>query len=164
MAVEIDQPPGARSCWISEGVTGTGGEWDIARDHKGRRPFITQREQLLAKLPSEEMRLLFQTQVQDKLDSATKGECCYGPGEANDVELMHSTQDVLELRLGKWRFADNKKMAIRIFFSEPVALPGTLLLLHLFWKVPAKVSKEEQTEAAKQASRLLKASEKRNWS
>lgn len=68
----------------------------------------------------------------DKLERATKGDLRFGSGNRKDVDYMRCTSDVLEL---KWSNlppdSEEQGMWLRLYFSEPVGLPGTLLRLNL---------------------------------
>lgn len=162
--VAIDQPPGRRSCHDGDGNPGPGGDWIIARDKRGAQYYVTSLEAFMARLPTPVVKASAKRAISNALKRASQGRCLFGPSP-NDVDSLVSTTDVLELRLLEtWPMFDGEKVLLRLFFSEPVALPQTLVALDWFWKVPADPdAKREQSQAAKDASALLHQFEMRNF-
>lgn len=150
--MRLAQPPGVRSC--SEG-----GEWTLCRDARGVRWVFSEFTGLEQRLGEMEIRMV-RAELRDKMKRATEGDLGYGPGPDGEVEHMAVTQDVLELRLSS-RSGDidedgvEDTLHIRMFFSEPVELPGQMCTLMLYWKRPGEIDLEDQTDCARRASRRL---------
>ncbi|UFN44511.1 hypothetical protein [Nocardioides okcheonensis] len=96
------------------------------------------------------MLALAKEELRDLMREAEQGDLTYGPGPDGDVEQMQVAPDVLEMRLPNYG-----GLHLRLFFSEPAALPGTLVALMLFWKRPGPVGLEDQSYSAQVASRRL---------
>ena len=67
---------------------------------------------------------------------------------------MSVAPDVLELKLPNWTF-DGGKMQTRLYYSEPLALPGHVVALRLLTKRPGPIGLDEQNRHAVEASDLL---------
>lgn len=144
-----EQPPGVRS-------TQRGGTWEYARNANGTQRFVTSWESFRGRLQSDHLRASLWAEVRTKMRCATRGQLQFGAAPA-DVDQMRATDDVLELRFAKtWEVKDGERMLLRLFFSEPAALPEALVAIQFFCKIPAdQGALQEQTQAAKAASLLL---------
>lgn len=69
-----------------------------------------------------------------------------------DVDQMMAAPTVLELRFKTTTGTQDGARKVRLYFSEPIELPDTLLALKLATKYPGEVGLSEQTQHAHQAA------------
>jgi len=145
--MKLAEPPGSRSC-------GEGGEWDVCLDENGESWFSKELKALWGRL-GDHAAAMVKAELREKMKRATLGTLVYGEGPEGDVEKMYATRDVLELRLSATAGDDGDTLHIRLFFSEPEELPGRMCALMVFWKRPGEIDLDDQSAAARAASRRL---------
>lgn len=150
--VSTHRPPGGRSC----GGTG-GNSWAYARDAAGAMPFLADVERLRGSFPSAESSALYLAQVKEHMGWAAAGRA-----PSDIVKQMRSSPDVLELVLPDWIFTGGR-MHVRLYYSEPHALPATLVALRLLTKRPGPIGVAEQDRQIAEASELLLAFQDRGF-
>lgn len=143
--VRVQSPPGQRAC----GALGANA-WLPVPDAGGDRPFANDIEHLRGRFTSDESRAVFMQTLRQVMDDAQQGRLPW-----DDVTHMASAPDVLEVRLPDWWFSGGK-MHVRLYFSEPADLPGTLCALRLRVKRPGPFGVEEQDTHVDEAARLLR--------
>lgn len=142
--VSIEMPPGQRAC----GGTGSN-NWTWACDERGVKPFLNDLESLKRRFPSDESRALFIEHLRQQMSLALRGKL---PWEY--VMQMAVAPDVLEIRMQDWWFSGGK-MHVRLYYTEPRDVPGTLVALRLLCKRPGPIGLEDQDSHARSASDLL---------
>lgn len=142
--MRLELPAGSRSC-------GSGGTWNVARDVRGATLWMHEVGLLKAALTDVEFKL-FQQELRTKMHNAELGACSFGSGPEFDVDFMECTTDVLELRLDTRTGEDDEALMTRLYFTEPVEMPGVMLILKLAWKRPGPEGLPEQTQHAQEAS------------
>lgn len=149
--VSVHQPRGDRAC--------KAGDYRLvpARNAKGAMPWVLDREWLRARFPSKQSEALFMEEMRAALQDLRTGRV-----GRHLVKPMMSAPTVLQLKLLDWEFAGGK-MLTRIFFAEPRALPGEIVLLRLLVKRPGPLGTDEQTIMAREAEQLLAEFADRNW-
>jgi hypothetical protein len=143
--VRVQSPPGHRACGnIGANV------WLPVPDADGGRPFASDIADLRDRFATPESRAVFMQTLRQVMDDAQNGRLPW-----DDVTHMASAPDVLEVRLPDWWFSGGK-MHVRLYFSEPTDLPGTLCALRLRVKRPGPFGVDEQDTHVEQAARLLR--------
>lgn len=145
LPVRIEQPPGARACNKHPHY-----EWLFARDQRGAAPFYEDLNFLKRRFPTEHSHDVYLEMVHKHMKLAEEGRLA-----EELVEKMAVAPDVLEIRMPKWMFTGGQ-MLVRLYFSEPVELPQTLVGLRLKTKRPGPLGLDEQTQIAEDAATLLR--------
>jgi hypothetical protein len=146
--VPIAQPPGIRATGDVGGFT-----WAIAADEAGCTPYSDDLKHLHELFTTDYSRQVYLRRVKDFMLAAQDGLLEYG--DDKDVfGPMAAGRDVLEIRLPDWEFSVGR-MHVRLYYSEPSALPTRLVLLRLKAKWPGEIGLAEQTDTIKEASALL---------
>ncbi|QGH70785.1 hypothetical protein [Pseudactinotalea sp. HY158] len=147
--MRLQQPPGVRSCR-------DGGTWKLAGD--GDRASYLKMEimSLREVMGGSDWQMLF-AELEQKMRDAQGGWLTFvtdRPGRrVGDVEQIGVAPNVLELRLSATTGESDGQRRVRLYFSEPVELPGALLALKLASKYPGEMGLREQNEHARIASR-----------
>lgn len=146
--MKLEKPPGHRSC-------GVGGAWDYARHPRTRDEFFqTELGQLGSKVSPADKHLLAE-ELDLKFEKAELGACSFGRGSQYDVDQMTVEPTVLELRLTRRASVQRREgnLEIRVYFTEPIELPGVLLELVLAWKIPGPAMRQDQNKHATRAAK-----------
>lgn len=112
---------------------------------------------MLKALPSDHARAGVKATIHEQMSMAQEGKL---PGDL--VAQMSVAPDVLEIRLPDWTYSGGK-MHTRLYFSEPFALPGNLVILRLRFKRPGPLGLDQQDAHAVEASQLLYEYEQRGY-
>lgn len=125
--VPIEQPPGVRACR-------DGGRWEPC---DGAIPWGREVEAIRTVSRSPQDFALLKREIARYLLAATQGGLTYGP--QGEVVQMNRARSVLELRFHqRVQYPDGARV-VRLYYSEPTALPGVLLSA----KVGAKPATQE---------------------
>ena len=135
---------------------GEGGTWYYPRDKgTGSNLWMTERSGVLAVILDGQPRKMLASEIESKLRRGREGKLTYGAGIEHDVEKMASTDDVLELRLTRQLIEGGGSLHTRIYFNEPAARPGEMLLLCIATKTPDAPGKQQQNRHAALAETRL---------
>lgn len=151
LIVELEQPDGVRA-------TLKGGEWKLVR---GKAPkstnFFTVEHEQLRRIVSTADWFNLREEMATMMKKAEEGGCLFGRGIACDVDKMKCTQAILELRFRAIpKVAGQGPLYVRLYFTEPKHLPGTLYAAKLAWKHGGHYGKKEQTKHALEAERRVR--------
>lgn len=134
--------------------TKIGGTWEYCPHPRTRQPYFTAELGLLRTRLADVDRFLLAEELNRLLGCAERGECTYGHDRECDVEQMVTQRNVLELRFDRRASVSKREgtIEVRLYFTEPVELPDTLLELLFAWKHPGPHSTAQQNQHAKKAS------------
>lgn len=104
---------------------------------------------------TERSRVMLATELRDRLKTAAAGQLVYGHDA--DVEKMRKSSTVLEIRLSAYEGldadGDPQLLIVRAYFTEPVEVPGVLILLGIRAKIPGPLGLREQDKHVKEMER-----------
>lgn len=149
--MRLAQPPGIRSCR-------EGGEWEDAHSPGDpRQPYVRyEMDQFKALMPEGEYFLLAK-EIVEMMKDAKAGALNFVQREPSgrrqgDVDQMAVAPTVLELRFDTTTGAQDGSRIVRLYFTEPVELPGSLVARKLASKYPDDAGLDEQSAQAREAA------------